>query len=55
MLILLAGLFGVVVLPFLVLFLPYILWLAVPSIVLFGVMAAVRAIRRHRFFLPQYS
>jgi len=55
MFVLLAGLFGIVLLPFLVLFLPYILWLSVPTIVLFGALAAVRAIRRHGFLLPRYS
>jgi hypothetical protein len=55
MFVLLAGLFGIVLLPFLVLFLPYVLWLSVPTIVLFGTLAAARAVRRHRFLLPRYS
>ena len=55
MFVLLVGLFGIVLLPFLVLLLPYILWLSVPSILLFGAIAAVRAIRSHRFLLPQHS
>ena len=48
MLILAAGLFGVVALPFLLLMVPVILWLAVPTAVLFGAGAALKALKHRR-------
>jgi ABC-type multidrug transport system permease subunit len=48
MLIFVAGLFGVVALPFLILLVPLILWLAVPTAVLFGAGLALKALTHRR-------
>jgi hypothetical protein len=58
MLILLAGIFGVVALPFLILMAPLLLWFAVPTAVFFGVGYALRAINHmggHHWTTPSSS
>jgi hypothetical protein len=52
MLILAAGLVGLVALPFLILMLPMLLWLLVPTVVFFGGAYALRVARRHQALVP---
>ena len=47
MLIFAAGLLGVVLLPFLILMVPVLLWLGIPTAVFFGVGYALKAVKRH--------
>ncbi|HET6149670.1 MAG TPA: hypothetical protein VFH68_19185 [Polyangia bacterium] len=48
MLIFAAGLLGVVALPFLILMVPVILWLALPTAVLFGAGFALKTLQHRR-------
>ena len=48
MLIFAAGMLGVVLLPFLILMIPVILWLGLPTVVLFGVGYALNALKQRR-------
>jgi hypothetical protein len=56
MLIFVAGLIGVVALPFLILMLPVMLWMAIPTAVMFGVGYALQIAKRrqqqHTLWLP---
>jgi lipopolysaccharide export LptBFGC system permease protein LptF len=47
MLIFTAGLLGVVLLPFLVLMVPVLLWLGIPTAVFFGAGYALKLLKRH--------
>src|ERR1051325_6543434 len=48
MLLLATGLAGVVALPFIILMLPFLLWLAIPTAVFFAVGWALRLVAEHR-------
>lgn len=48
MLILVAGVFGVVALPFLILLVPVILWLAIPTAVVFGAGYVLKSAKRRQ-------
>lgn len=48
MLIFAAGLLGVVLLPFLILMVPVLLWLGIPTAVFFGAGYALKAAKRHQ-------
>ena len=48
MLLLSAGLASVVALPFIILMLPFVLWLAIPTAVFFAVGWALKALAEHR-------
>jgi len=48
MLIFAAGMLGVVLLPFLILMIPVILWLGLPTVVLFGTGYALKALKHRR-------
>jgi len=48
MLLLATGLAGVVAVPFLILMLPFLLWLAIPTAVFFAVGWAVKTLAHHR-------
>ena len=48
MLLLATGLAGVVALPFIILMLPFLLWLAIPTAVFFAVGWALKLLAEHR-------
>jgi len=52
MLILMAGLFGVVALPFVILMMPVLLWLALPTAVAFAVGYAVKLTNESDWLKP---